>query len=221
MRVSAWCSVKSLHTESLVRPRHLSQGLRYGNPMHASTCHSRKCRATTPSRREIASTPRRLHVYFAFQRSSVSHIHHAMMSAFQSLSPLLRRSGAFPTWTCRACSQSQGRAIAPSNAFTNRIEGQRTFATRVEAAKKASRQDPTIAGSRAGPNANNGRKNKRRRRLVIAGGAVTIIGAAGLTISDDAKHAYTAGKRSYRVAETLALNIKEYIRIQSCTGADS
>jgi len=44
---------------------------------------------------------------------------------------------------------------------------------------------------------------------VIAGGALTI-GAAALTINDDAKHAATAAKRSYRVAETLALNIKEY-----------
>lgn len=120
--------------------------------------------------------------------------------------------------------------IARSNAFTNRIEGQRTFATRVEAARKteraaagekddlaakASRQEATIAGSRAGPNANSGRKSKRRRRLLMAGGAVTIVGAAGLTVSDDAKHAYTAAKRSYRVAETLALNIKEYIRNQS------
>jgi hypothetical protein len=45
---------------------------------------------------------------------------------------------------------------------------------------------------------------------VVAGGALTI-GAAAVTINDDAKHAYTATKRSYRVLETLVLNIKEYV----------
>ena len=46
---------------------------------------------------------------------------------------------------------------------------------------------------------------------MIAGGALTI-GAAAIAISDDAKHAYIAAKRSYRVVETLALNIKEYVQ---------
>jgi predicted unusual protein kinase regulating ubiquinone biosynthesis (AarF/ABC1/UbiB family) len=46
--------------------------------------------------------------------------------------------------------------------------------------------------------------------LIIAGGALTI-GVAAVTVSDDAKHAYTATKRSYRVLETLVLNIREYV----------
>jgi hypothetical protein len=46
--------------------------------------------------------------------------------------------------------------------------------------------------------------------LIVAGGALTI-GAAVVTISDDAKHAFTATQRSYRVLETLVLNIREYV----------
>jgi aarF domain-containing kinase len=65
-------------------------------------------------------------------------------------------------------------------------------------------------GGATGPNASTGPKSKRRRRLAIAGGALTI-GAAAITINDDAKHAYTATQRSYRVLETLVLNIKEYV----------
>jgi hypothetical protein len=70
-----------------------------------------------------------------------------------------------------------------------------------------------------GPNAKFGPKSKsrRRRRLAVAGGALTI-GTAAVTINDDAKHAYTATKRSYRVLETLILNIKEYVDSELCIG---
>lgn len=45
--------------------------------------------------------------------------------------------------------------------------------------------------------------------MLIAGGGVAI-GAAAITINDDAKHAYVAAQRSYRVVGTLVLNIKDY-----------
>jgi hypothetical protein len=50
--------------------------------------------------------------------------------------------------------------------------------------------------------------NKRRRRLLVLGGGIAL-GAAVVTLSDDAGHAFSAAQRTYRVAATLALNIKE------------
>jgi aarF domain-containing kinase len=154
------------------------------------------------------------------------------MSALHTLSPLLRR-GLIPSWTCRACSRSQGQAMIRSNAFTSKISARNGYATRVESARSvgatqnttkangsptanAIPSDSTIAGGPGRPNANNGHKSKRRRRLIIAGGGALTLGAAAITFNDDAQHAYTAAKRSYRVAETLTLNIKEYV-LKSCS----
>jgi hypothetical protein len=44
---------------------------------------------------------------------------------------------------------------------------------------------------------------------MIAGGVFTVGGVAAVMVSEDAKHAYTATQRSYRVLETLVLNIRE------------
>jgi len=52
-------------------------------------------------------------------------------------------------------------------------------------------------------------KNKRRRRLVIITSGLAV-SAAGVTVSDDAKHGITAAQRSARVVSTLFLNINEY-----------
>ena len=46
--------------------------------------------------------------------------------------------------------------------------------------------------------------------MLITGGGVAI-GAAVVTVNDDAKHAYVAAQRSYRVVATLVLNIREYV----------
>lgn len=53
-------------------------------------------------------------------------------------------------------------------------------------------------------------KSSRRRRLFIIGGGIAI-GAAVITVNEDAKHVYVAAQRSYRVVETLVLNIREYV----------
>jgi hypothetical protein len=138
------------------------------------------------------------------------------MSALHSLSPLLRKGGGtVPSWTCRACSRSQGQAIPRQSVFASRIQAERRFATSVEGpASQAKAPAGNAASPNAGPNARSGPKSKRRRRLLIAGGAFTI-GAAAVAVSDDAKHAYTATQRSYRVLETLVLNIREYARALS------
>jgi aarF domain-containing kinase len=130
-----------------------------------------------------------------------------MMSAFHTISPLLRRNGTLPNWTCRACIQSRGRAVPQ---FARRSQ-EGDFATKVQGGRgPVGTETANAAKPNPGPNAKPGPKGRRRRRLVVAGGALTI-GAAAVTINDDAKHAYTATKRSYRVLETLVLNIKEYV----------
>lgn len=175
---------------------------------------------------EYATGSLNLRLYGSVQTHSflVVHSRYEIMSAFHTFSPLLRRGGTVPSWTCRACSRSQGQAISQRSAFASRIQGERSFATRVEGARgavngpsgnanptgNAAKSSTNSLGGAAGPNARTGPKSKRRRRLVIAGGALTI-GAAAITINDDAKHAYTATQRSYRVLETLVLNIKEYV----------
>ncbi|KAF1850008.1 ABC1-domain-containing protein [Cucurbitaria berberidis CBS 394.84] len=117
------------------------------------------------------------------------------MSAFNAaFSPFLRRA-----WTCRGCLRSQRQALpqqrstlAKRNTFASRADIRRTFATQVDAAT-------TLIG----------KMGKRRRRLWIVGGGLAI-GAGVVTINDDAKHAYVAAQRSYRVLGTLVLNIKDY-----------
>jgi hypothetical protein len=194
---------------------------------------SRKCRTTT---RLAGRSPQRVTPLVpgsdsdGVQRLAVCfNFHHAIMSALYTISPLLRRSGTVPSWTCRACSRSQAHAIPQRSAFAGRIQGERRFATKIEAERvvvkgpvvnaaetsanstaTAARSTTSPLGGAAGPNGKSGPKSKRRRRLVIAGGVFTI-GAAAITVSDDAKHAYTATKRSYRVLETLVLNIREYV----------
>ncbi|KAH8730038.1 hypothetical protein GQ44DRAFT_607685 [Phaeosphaeriaceae sp. PMI808] len=102
-----------------------------------------------------------------------------------------------------ACSQAQGRAVPQRSAFVNRIPEQRLFATRVGEAR--STEKGTIG--------NKAQISKRRRRLAIAAGGALAIGATVVTINDDAKHAYTAAQRSYRVLTTLYLNIKDYRKV--------
>ncbi|KAJ4365311.1 hypothetical protein N0V83_008931 [Neocucurbitaria cava] len=111
------------------------------------------------------------------------------MSAFNAaFSPFLRR-----TWTCRACLRSQQQStFAQPNILASRGNIRRTFATRGDAATNSV-----------------GKTSRRRRRLLIAGGGLAI-GAGVVTINDDAKHAYVAAQRSYRVVGTLVLNIKDY-----------
>lgn len=98
------------------------------------------------------------------------------------VSPFLRR-GAAP-WTCRSCLQSQRRTLP---------QQRNTFASRAESATH------TQSGYR---------NSKRRKRLLVVGGGVAL-GAAVVTLNEDAKHAWAAAQRTYRVAATLALNIKE------------
>ncbi|KAF1940767.1 ABC1-domain-containing protein [Clathrospora elynae] len=117
-----------------------------------------------------------------------------MMSTFSAVSPFLRR-----TWTCRACLRSQRptipqRLTQPSAAFASKA------GTATNAAVKAA-----------------GKSSKRRRRLLIAGSGLAI-GAGVVTINDDAKHAYVAAQRSYRVLATLVFNIKAYRDVLKCDG---
>ncbi|KAI4937177.1 uncharacterized protein J4E92_001906 [Alternaria infectoria] len=130
------------------------------------------------------------------------------MSTLSALtSPLLRR-----TWTCRACIRSQRHTTpqrqglwqqrntsAGYNAFSTRLGAQRTFASQANEAANAT--------AKAAGRGSKG--SKRRRRLLITGGGVAI-GAAIVTVNDDAKHAYVAAQRSYRVVATLVLNIRDY-----------
>lgn len=129
------------------------------------------------------------------------------LSAFSS--PILHR-----TWICRACIRSQWQTIAQQpqglwqqrgarlaqDAFRGRIDVQRTFATQANETIQATAK---AAGRSA-------KSSKRRRRLLIAGGGLAI-GTAVVTVNEDARHAYVAAQRSYRVAETLVLNIREYV----------
>ena len=77
---------------------------------------------------------------------------------------------------------------------------QRTFASQVSEAAN-------VTAKAAGRGS---KGSKRRRRLLITGGGIAI-GAAFVTVNDDAKHAYVAAQRSYRVVATLVLNIREYV----------
>lgn len=126
------------------------------------------------------------------------------MPAFSTFSPVLRASGriggAIPntSWTCRACSRSLVRPnLQSTSSFLGRVRGERTYATGTgEGASDTGRAAP---------------KSKRRRRLIIAAGGLVTAGGVAVAVSDDAKHAYTATKRSYRVLETLFLNVREYV----------
>ena len=86
-------------------------------------------------------------------------------------------------WTCHAC----------------RSSNQRFFATK----------PPANAMPKSIPKSTP--KNKRRRRLIVAGGGL-VLGATLVTATDDAKHAVTAVQRSSRVVSTLFININEYVR---------
>ena len=143
------------------------------------------------------------------------------LSVFSS--PILQR-----TWICRACIRSQRQTIAQQpqglwqqrgarlaqDAFTSRIGTTRTFATRAneaihETAKAAGRSAKSNSNS-SSSNSSSSSSSRRRRRLLIIGGGIAI-GAAITTVNEDAKHVYVAAQRSYRVVETLVLNIREYV----------
>jgi aarF domain-containing kinase len=145
------------------------------------------------------------------------------MTTLHAFSPLLRRGGAVPSWTCRACERA-GTRIQPS-AIARGVRGQRGYAksregvehvgaVKIEAEANAVKPPPSPVGGAGKAHGKSGPKSKRRRRVIIAGGALTI-GAAAVAFSDDAKHAYTATQRSYRVLETLVLNIREYVHFLS------
>ncbi|KAJ4361308.1 hypothetical protein N0V95_002010 [Ascochyta clinopodiicola] len=114
-----------------------------------------------------------------------------------NLTPLFRRGVAAPwSWTCRTCcSKAQRQAIGLGrNAF---------------ASQAVRREETAGSGERKGSGQTQGKSNKGRRRLLVLGGGV-VVGAAVVTLSDDAKHAWLAAQRTYRVAATLAWNIKDY-----------
>jgi hypothetical protein len=97
---------------------------------------------------------------------------------------------------------------AQRSTFSNNLQSGRRFATNSSGSHVGK---TTIGGAsklvaNAAPKAKS--RSKRRRRMLVTGGVFTI-GAAAVTISDDAKHAKTAVQRSYRVLSTLALNVKE------------
>lgn len=119
--------------------------------------------------------------------------------------------------------------MAQRNGIKSGVNGRRALTTNVGGARRvvngtigsapknfdrgvvnSARSDVNDSIGTAEHNASNGRKSKRRKRLAIAAGALTIGAAAVVTVNDDAKHAYTAAQRSYRVLATLYLNIKEY-----------
>lgn len=113
------------------------------------------------------------------------------MSAFHSTgSAALRQSNALARvpWTCRTCRLSQRQGLRQTL-----LQQRSTFASKVEAATR-----PPVV-----------RNNRRRRGLVVLGGGIAV-GAAIVTVNDDAKHAWSAAQRTYRVAATLAWNIKDY-----------
>ena len=96
------------------------------------------------------------------------------------------------------------------DAFASRIGTPRTFATR---ANEAIHETAKAAGRSANSNSSSGSSGssgRSRRRLLIIGGGIAI-GAAIITVNEDAKHVYVAAQRSYRVVETLVLNIREYV----------
>ncbi|KAF2847994.1 hypothetical protein T440DRAFT_500753 [Plenodomus tracheiphilus IPT5] len=74
------------------------------------------------------------------------------------------------------------------------------FASRATSEAQSSANAATKAYSKS---------SKRKRRLLITGGGIAL-GAGVVTLNEDAKHAYVAAQRSYRVLTTLILNIKDY-----------
>jgi aarF domain-containing kinase len=117
------------------------------------------------------------------------------MSSLSALSPLLRRRAATP-WTCRTC-----LGLGP--------QAQRSFASRASAADATMRPGEANKSSSRSSNTNTkSNSGKRRRGLAVAGGVVAV-GAVAVATNDEAKHAWTAAQRSYRVLSTLVLNIKE------------
>ena len=127
--------------------------------------------------------------------------HVCMISAMHAFFPLVRRS-----WLCRACLRSQRQAIRPHRtAFAQQ---------RATTAGRAVGSAPSTSTADVATRAlNDSRKNStRRRRLLVAGGGLAFsAGVVSVTLHDDAKHAYVAAQRSYRVLTTLVLNIHEYV----------
>ncbi|KAI4714984.1 hypothetical protein J4E89_000669 [Alternaria sp. Ai002NY15] len=130
------------------------------------------------------------------------------MSTLSALtSPLLRR-----TWTCRACIRSQRHTTPQRQGLwqqRNTSAGHSAFSTRLGAQRSFASQANEAANATAKAAGRGSKGSKRRRRLLITGGGVAI-GAAIVTVNDDAKHAYVAAQRSYRVVATLVLNIRDY-----------
>ncbi|KAI4696237.1 uncharacterized protein J4E88_000410 [Alternaria novae-zelandiae] len=130
------------------------------------------------------------------------------MSTLSALtSPLLRR-----TWTCRACIRSQRHTTPQRQGLwqqRNTSAGHSAFSTRLGAQRTFASQASEAANATAKAAGRGSKGSKRRRRLLITGGGVAI-GAAIVTVNDDAKHAYVAAQRSYRVVATLVLNIRDY-----------
>lgn len=128
------------------------------------------------------------------------------MSSLSALSPLLLRRGAASPWTCRTCT---GLGLGSRS----RSQAQRSFASRVGAVNSTVRPGEANKSRSSKSNSNgngngNGNGSRRRRGLVVAGGVV-VVGAVAVATNDDARHAWTAAQRSYRVLGTLVLNIWE------------
>lgn len=122
------------------------------------------------------------------------------MSAMNAFTPILRRS-----WLCRGCLRSQRQAIpqrqSPWQQRSLFTQQRAAFASRATGEAQSAANAATKAFSKG---------SKRKRRLLITGGGIALLGAGVVTINDDAKHAYVAAQRSYRVLTTLVLNIKDY-----------
>ncbi|KAF9693724.1 hypothetical protein EKO04_008138 [Ascochyta lentis] len=144
---------------------------------------------------------------------------------------LFRRGGS-AGWTCRTCLRSQRQTLVlRRSTFASQVEAAtRPVVKNGTAAVKngtAAVKNGTAAvknGTAAVKNGTTVVKNgttvvkngttvvkngKRRRRWLLLGGGVAV-GAAGVALNEDVKHAWSAAQRTYRVAATLAWNIKDY-----------
>ncbi|UPX17206.1 phosphate system positive regulatory protein pho81, variant 2 [Ascochyta rabiei] len=146
--------------------------------------------------------------------------------ASANLIPLFRRGASLP-WTCRACClrfqrQSLGLrrdAFASQAVRRDGLTVGRDGETAGKDGWTEGENRQTEGGSRQTEGKSRqtegksrqteGKSGKRRGRLLVLGGGVAV-GGAVVTLNDDAKHAWSAAQRTYRVAATLALNIKDY-----------
>ncbi|KAK8202696.1 ABC1 family-domain-containing protein [Phyllosticta capitalensis] len=106
-----------------------------------------------------------------------------MMSGLFSFPWLLRTSPRSSAWTSRPSFQAQ-------QLFRRPLQQRNSYATRTNV-------------PRAAP------KNRRKRRIVYAAGGVGVL-ATAVAVSDDAKHAYTAMRRTGKVVGTLFVCINDY-----------